>query len=224
MPVCVGQLLLAVAARRAGLDLAAFGARLARMIALGAEAPAVRVGNEVALLVEEVDMVDLLDRPAGKARLMLDDVLEPRLGRDDVVASDVLVPGPVCARPHSVDAGQPADITGHDAAGGKQEARQRDDPAMAGLRGIVGIAPERIVVADAMRIVADIVPRRLVTPGLGGHAYGDADALAQLVEALFGDLRESALGGVQHATFLPLIRCFLLFDGVLAIAQHLAVD
>src|SRR4029450_7903328 len=143
MLVCFGQFLFAVAARRAGLDLAVFGALLARMVALGAEAPAICAGDEIAMLVEEVDMVDLLDRPAGKARLMLDDVLQPRLGRDDVVAPDVLVPGPVCARPHGVDAGQPADIAGHDAAGGKQEARQRDDPAMAGLRGIVGSAPER---------------------------------------------------------------------------------
>jgi hypothetical protein len=34
-----------------------------------------------------------------------------------------------------------------------------------------------------MRVVADVVARRLVAPRLGGRADLDADALAQLVEA-----------------------------------------
>ena len=50
------------------------------------------LGDQVAVLVEEVDMVDLLDGAAGEARLVLDDVLQPGLGRDRVVAVDRLVP------------------------------------------------------------------------------------------------------------------------------------
>src|SRR5262249_8637840 len=50
MFVRLGQLLLAITARRAGLDLTVLGALLARMVALGAEAPAVCAGDEIALL------------------------------------------------------------------------------------------------------------------------------------------------------------------------------
>src|SRR5205807_2148785 len=71
--VGLGQLLLAVTARRAGLDLAVLGALIARVVAFGPEAPAIRFGDEVALLVEETDMIGLLNRPAGEARLMLDE-------------------------------------------------------------------------------------------------------------------------------------------------------
>src|SRR5204863_3936201 len=142
------QFLLAVAARRAGLDLAVLGALLARVVALGPEAPAIRFGDEVALLVEEIDVVGLLDRAARETGLMLDEVLQLGLGRNHVVAPDGLVPGPVGARPHGVDTGQPPDIARHDAAGAEQEARQRDDATMIGLGGVFGIAPERIVVAD----------------------------------------------------------------------------
>ena len=56
------------------------------MVALGAEAPAVGVGDLVALLVEEIDVIDLLDRAAGEPGLVLDQVLELGLGRDLVVA------------------------------------------------------------------------------------------------------------------------------------------
>ena len=38
--------------------------------------------------------------------------------------------------------------------------------AVLGLRGVVGIAPQRVVVADAVRVVADVVARRLVAPRL----------------------------------------------------------
>ena len=81
------------------------------------------------ILVEEIDMVDLLDRAAGEAGLVLDQVLQVRLGRDLVVAQDRLVPGPVGAGPHRVHAGQPADVARDDAVGREQEARQRDDAA-----------------------------------------------------------------------------------------------
>jgi hypothetical protein len=168
------------------------------VVALGAEAPAVGLGQKVALLIEEVDVIDLLDGAAGEACLVLDDVLQPGLGRDRIVAPHDLVPRPVGARPHGVHARQAADIARDDAAGREQEAWQRDDVAILCLRRILGHAPQRIVIADAVRVVADVVARGLVAPWLGGHADLHADALAQLLQSVFGDLGERALGGVEH--------------------------
>ena len=116
-----------------------------------------------------------------------------RLGRDHVVAVHRLVPVPVRAGPHRVHAGQAADITGDDAAGREEEARQRDDAAVSARRRVFGVAPQRIVVADAVRVVADVVARRLVAPRLRGRADLHADALAQLVQALPGNLGKFAL-------------------------------
>ena len=90
--------------------LVVLGAFFARMVALGAKAPAISVGHFVAVLVEEFDMVGLLNGAARKTRLVLDQVLELRLGADDVIATHGLVPVPVGARPHRVHAGKPADI------------------------------------------------------------------------------------------------------------------
>ncbi len=98
---------------------------------------------------------------------------------------------PVRARPHRVHARQAADVARDDAAGREQEAGQRDDAAVRGLRRVVRIAPQRIVVADAVRVVPDVVAGRLVAPRLLRGADLDADALAQVVQALLGDLRET---------------------------------
>ena len=165
------------------------------------EAPAVGFGDQVALLIEEIDVVDLLDGPAGKARLMFDDVLQVGFGGNRVVAANDLVPAPVGARPHRMDAGQPADMAGNDPARAEEEARQRDHVAELRLRRVFGDAPERIVVADAVRVVADVVARGLVAPWLGGHTDLHADALAQLVEPLLGDLRKRAFSRRQHGSY-----------------------
>ena len=144
-----------------------------------------RSATQVAVLVEEIDVIGLLHGAAGEARLVLDEVLQPRLGRDRRrCGCTVLCQCPVGARPHGVDAGQAADIAGHDAAGGEQEARQRDHVAELRLGGVFRNAPQRIVVADAVGVVADVVARCLVAPRLGGHADLHADALAQRVQAL----------------------------------------
>ena len=154
------------------------------MVALGAEAPAVGLGDLVALLVEEVDVIDLLDRPTGEARLcsirsFSYASVEITSLRRTGLCQFQSAPDHIAWTP-----GKPADVAGHDAAGGKQEARQRDDAAVIGLGGVVGIAPQRIVVADAVRVVADVVARGLIAPRLGGRADRDADALAQIVKAL----------------------------------------
>ena len=88
---------------------------------------------------------------------------------------------------------QTADITRDDAAGGEQKARQRDDAAVLRLGRVVRIAPQRVVVADAVRVVANVVARGLMAPGLCGLADLHADALAQIVQTFIGDLGEIAL-------------------------------
>ena len=164
-------------------------ALLAGMVAVGAEAPAVCLGQKFAILREEVDMVGLLHGAPGEAGIVLDEILEPGFGADFSVAQDRLVPGPVRARPHRVHTGQPADIAGDNAAGGEEEARQRDDIAIFGVLRILRIAPERVIVADAMRIMADIVARGLVAPRLDRLLDLDADALAKLGQSLRRYLR-----------------------------------
>ena len=65
-----------------------------------------------------------------------------------------------------------------------------------GLLGVGRIGPQRVVVADAVRVVTNGVARRLVVPRLHRIGDRDADALAQVVESLFGDFREAAGGGL----------------------------
>src|SRR3546814_11674814 len=68
---------------------------------------------------------------------------------------------------------------------------------MAGARGVVRVAPQRVVVADAVRVVADVVARGLMAPGLGGVVDFVAAARAQRIEAVLRDLgtRSFAAGG-----------------------------
>ena len=172
-----------------------FRAALARFVAIGAEHPGVAVGNLVAVLVEEIDVIDLLKGAAGKAGLVLDQILQVRLGGDGVAAQHGLVPRPVRARPHGMNARKTAAVAGHDAAGGEQKARQRHDGAVARFLGIGRIGPQRVVVADAVRVVANAVARRLVIPRLDRIGDRHADALAKVVETLFGDLGEAVGGG-----------------------------
>ncbi len=85
-----------------GLDAEALGDGYLYGATLGTLAQSLgrREGDLVAMLVEEIDMIDLLERPAGEASLMLDQVLEIGGGGDDVVAQHRLEPGPVGAGPH----------------------------------------------------------------------------------------------------------------------------
>src|SRR4030095_9143929 len=104
-------------------DLGVLGPLFTREVAVGAEAPAVRPRHELAVLVVEVHVIDLLDGPAGERRLVGDQVLQPRLGGDGVVAAHGQVPVPVCAGPHGVHAGQAAHVARDDAApGGRAHA------------------------------------------------------------------------------------------------------
>jgi hypothetical protein len=186
-------------ARRLRVDLGVLRARFARDVAIGSEAPRVAGREQVAgALVVEIDVIDLLDRAAREARLMLDEVLQVSARCDRRVAPDRLVPLEVRAGPHRVDAGHAADVAARDAAAREQERRQRDDVAVGRAASVLGIAPERVVVADAVRVVTDVVARGLVAPRLDRVLDRLADAPAQLVERRVGDADEFALQGFAH--------------------------
>src|SRR5690606_27980534 len=141
------------AARFPGAHFLAFAALFAGVVALRAKAPAVGFGDPVAVLVDATHVVDQLDGTARQARRVLHQAVKIGVGADFVVAADGLVPGPVGSGPHGVHTGQAAHVPGYDAAGGEQKAGQGDDAAVAGVLRILGVAPQRVVVADAVRIV-----------------------------------------------------------------------
>jgi hypothetical protein len=61
------------------------------------------------------------------------------------------------------------------------------------LRRVFRLAPQRIVVADAVGPVADIVARRLVAPRLERVLDRHADQFAQVGETLVSDQRKALL-------------------------------
>src|SRR5262249_14410676 len=73
---------------------------LARGVPLGAEAPSVALGHERAALTVELATVDLLDRAAGEAGLMLDQVSEVSLRAQAIAEQNRSVPGDVDAGEH----------------------------------------------------------------------------------------------------------------------------
>ena len=58
---------------------------------------------------------------------------------------------------------------------------------------IVWVAPKRIVITNAVRVVTDVVARRFVAPGLSSCADFDADATTQVIQALLGNFRKTSL-------------------------------
>src|ERR1019366_3340929 len=192
MAIDVRQFALGVATDRLRFQVGVFRAFLARRVAVGAETPTVRLGDQVAVLIEEPHMVSLLHGAAGEAGLMLHQVLEPGFRGDLVIAHHRFMPGPIGACPHRVHAWQPPDITRNDPARREQETGQCDHAAPTRPRTIPGIAPQWVVVADTVRVVTNVVAGRLVAPRLQRVLDADADAPAQIVDALVGDLWELA--------------------------------
>src|SRR5262249_1937323 len=88
---------------------------------------------------------------------------------------------------------EPADVARDDPARGEEKARRRQDSAPARAGRVLGIAPEWVVVADPVRVVTDVVARGLVAPGLERVGDLDADAAAQVVQPLLGDLGKPRL-------------------------------
>src|SRR5262249_7573889 len=119
--VNAGKLFLGIDLGRHVLHLLVLGAGFAGEVAIGAKAPGVGAGKLAARFVVEVDMIDLLDGAAGKARVMLDEVFEIRTGRNLGITMNGLIPGEVTAGKHRVYAWEPADIATDDTATGKEK-------------------------------------------------------------------------------------------------------
>ena len=92
--ICFTDFLLGITAGRAAAGLGVLGALLTGMVAFSAETPTVGPGDLVAMLVEKVDMVCLLHRPASEPRLMFHQTLQRCFGADFVIAHYRLMPGP----------------------------------------------------------------------------------------------------------------------------------
>src|SRR5581483_9552772 len=105
-----GQFLACVMYRCFLLDLVILGAALARGVALGAEAPAITLRNQIMVLVVKFATVDLLDGTAGETGLMLDQVLEPDPGGELIAQYHRPMPGHVDAGEHRMHSGQAPDV------------------------------------------------------------------------------------------------------------------
>src|SRR4029077_9078980 len=125
-------------------------------------------GELVTALVVEVHVVDLLNGAASEAGLVFDKIFQIGAGANLGVAVDGLVPGKITACEHSVHAGESAHVAADNAATGKEERRQGNDVPIARGPAIRRIAPQRVVVPNAVRIVPNIVARGLVAPRLQG--------------------------------------------------------
>src|SRR5262245_59880885 len=160
-------------------------APLARGVALGSKAPRVGFGGDGAGVVDERGAVRLLDRALRELRRLFLDRQQHTAADEPVALADRAAPAKLGAAVHGMDAGQAADVAGHDAVHREQDRRRRD------ARG----GPVWIAVADAVRPVADRVPRRDLDVGLGAR-HVTAHARAQRGQRLVGDRRK------RHGTSL----------------------
>ena len=74
------------------------------------------------------------------------------------------------------------------------------------LGRVLRIAPQRVVVTDAMRIVANVVARGLVAPWLDRARHRLTNAAAKIVEpfsVIFGNSRVIFLVGVSTSMCFP---------------------
>jgi hypothetical protein len=71
--------------------------------------------------------------------------------------------------------GQATDISRNDTTRRVQKAWKRDDATVIRFRSIGWVAPKRIVITNAVRIVSNVIPGRLVAPRLSRCANLDAN-------------------------------------------------
>ena len=96
---------------------------------------------------------------------------------------------------------------------------------MACRSGVIGIAPQGIVVADTMGAVADGVARGLGNPGLKMIDHGIADARRHVGDHFIGDDRKAVVRGGDHGLLSLWSRVFdFTGSGSGLFAQDLAVD
>src|SRR6516164_11812470 len=135
-------------------------------------------------------MVDLLERPSREARLVFDQVLEVCLGPHLGAAPNRLVPVQIRAGPHGVYSGESANIAGEDAVQSEDKAGRSDQGSVRTRSGVLGIAPQRVVVTDSVGVVPDVVPGRLITPGLDAVGDWSTDGTPQPFHRVIGNRGE----------------------------------
>ena len=168
-------------------------AALAGDIAVRTKTPGIRTRELVAGFVEEVDVIDLLDRTPGELCIVFDQVFQVSLGRQYGIAPDRFLPREIATGKHRVYSGQATNVAADNTAAGENERRRRDDPPVARFLRVVGVAPQRVVVADPVRVVPNIVARRLVAPRLERVPDPHPDPFAQVVESRWRNAGEFAL-------------------------------
>ena len=87
------------------------GTTLACLVTICSKTPAIGFGDEVATLIEKLNMIDLLNGTPRKSCLMLDQILKVGIGRNLGIAQDRFVPRPIGPSPHRVHSRQTAHIT-----------------------------------------------------------------------------------------------------------------
>ena len=120
-------------------------------------------------------MVDLLDGAPGEAGVVFDQILEVGRRTDGRAADDRLVPGQIGPGPHGVHTRQAPHVPREDPAESEHEAGRGDDRPVSSRFGIVGIAPQRVVIADPVGVMANVVAGCLVTPRLDRGRHRDPD-------------------------------------------------
>src|SRR5262249_5639414 len=123
---------------------------LPRRVALGPEAPGIRLADHGAILVLERRAVCLLDGAAGGSGRLLDPGQQHAVSDNAIPFTDRQTPSKIRSSVHRVDAGEASDVARHDPIHREENRRRRN--AM--------IPPEGIAIADAVSPVADGVARR----------------------------------------------------------------
>src|SRR5579883_3391155 len=156
------------------LDLLVLGPAFARRIPLGA-------------LIIKFTAVDLLDGAAGKAGVMLNQILEPGSRCELVPEHYRSVPGDVDARKHRVNSRKAANVSTEGTVKRKNKRRRCKQASIRRASRIIRVAPEWIVITDTVRPMPDIVAGCFVAPGFERVFDWHINQFAQFGETLLSD-------------------------------------
>ena len=103
------------------------------------------------------------------------------------------MPGDVDPGKHGVNAGQASHIAAERAIEREDKGGGRHEAAILSLGSIRWIAPQGVVIADAVCPMANVVAGRLITPRLHRVLNRHTDQFPQVSETLFRDERKTRL-------------------------------
>src|SRR5271170_3105468 len=148
-------------------------------------------------MIVKFTAVYLLDRASREARFVFNQILQPHLGGEAIAEQHRAVPGHVDPGKHRVHPGESANVSAEGAIEREDKRGRGQYPSVLRFLAVGRIAPQGIVVADAVRPVPDAVAGGLVAPRLERVLNRNANQLAQVGEAPFGDYRKS-IRGLRH--------------------------